>query len=796
MKGLLAAVLVCLALAAQGETVIVRSGEHDGFSRLVLPMEAAAPWQFGRTLDGYELRLGRPGVKFDLSKVFDRIPRLRLADLGTEAGGTRLTLQLSCACHAEVFEFRPSILVIDIRPGPPPSNSPFERSLEGGETASTTADPPAARRPRARPTQDMPVYDWRANAPALPSGDMGGAEAARPTAPTDVIQSPPTEPIAPSRAVAADTPPPDATDPHLSAARAELVQQLGRAASQGLLSANPQAFAPDIPVETQTLPPPPAPPDDGPPVPASSRAATTPARLSAQTALDREVQNGRAAPITPTGGPCLPDSLFDLPHWGDNRTAARQIEERRAALVGEFDRPSVTGVGALMRLYLYLGFGAEARSLPAGLQVVVPDADVLAALGDIMDEGYARRPGRLAGQAGCSGAVSLWSVLAAPEIAAGEAVDVGAVTRSFSALPLPLRRLLGPGLSGRFLDHGDLDTARAIRDAITRAPGAAGPAVDLLNARIDLADGRAAPAEAAIRRVAVTDDPASPDALVMLVDTEVATGGSVDRATIDSIAALAHQFRGTATGRRLTRAHLLALGLAGDFDGAIRELATLRALPDAVATGADALWALLADRGSDEALLRHGLNVRDATDAARKTHVTLAKRLIGLGFPDEGLAWLAPLVPPTDAERLLAARAWLATGDTNGAVALLDGLVGAEAAELRAEVAARDGDHSAASAAYLAVGATKEAGEEAWQAGDWQTVRTIGAAEQQAAVAIVGAPDALAHPSEPAAAATVAAAPLAGPLAQDRALVDGSVKARGVLQALLASTEVPPAATP
>lgn len=785
MRTFLTILLICVALAARGETIVVRSGEHDGFSRLVLPMAKPSAWTFGRTLDGYELRLGRPGVLFDLSGVFDRIPRLRLADLGTAEDGTRLTLQLSCACHAEIFEFRPNILVIDIRPGPASPNSPFERMLEADGTVPANVGTPPVQRPHPRPSQDMPVYDWRSNTPALPRA------AATASLPPPAVSAP-AELVVPAAAPTGGdpSPPPLAADPRTVAARTELLQQLGRATSQGLLSANPQAFAPDLPAEPAAPPVVAAPtPTTAPDVPAAPNAA----RLRAQTALDREVQMGNDAPVTPSGGACLPDSLFDFRQWGDNRSAPQQIEARRAALVGEFDRPSVPDVAALMRLYLYLGFGAEARGLPAGMRVAVPDGDVLSSLADILDNGRARSPGRLAGQAGCSGAVSLWSVLAEPVIAPGETVDTGAIVRSFSALPLGLRRLLGPGLSVRFLDHGDVDVARTIRDAITRAPGEPGRAVDLLSARIDLADGKTASAEAAIRRVAAGDGPSSPDALVMLVAQQVANGGQLDSATVDSIAALARQYRGTGAGRRLARAHLLALALAGNFDGAFDELVALRGTPDVDASGTNSLWALLANRGSDEALLRHALVVPDPKEADRNVCVTVATRLIALGFPAEGLAWLAPLLPPTDTERLLAAQARLAMGDTKAAAAMLDGIAGADAAGLRAATAAQGGDHSGAEAAYLAIGAASAVGSEAWRAGDWRTVATMGRPEQQAAVAIVL--PATAAPTQPSAPAGETATS-DGPLAHARALVDGSAKARGILQTLLSSTEIPPGMAP
>ncbi len=82
-------------------------------------------WALGRTEDGYELGLPASVTSFDLTRAFEKIPRNRLAALWQDPQTGRLRFSLACACHAFAFEFRPDIVVIDIRSGPAPAESAF-----------------------------------------------------------------------------------------------------------------------------------------------------------------------------------------------------------------------------------------------------------------------------------------------------------------------------------------------------------------------------------------------------------------------------------------------------------------------------------------------------------------------------------------------------------------------------------------------------------------------------------------------------------------------------------------------
>ncbi len=777
IRWLLALTLLLITSVARAETIVVHSGEHDGFSRLVLPMETPAHWQFGRTLDGYELRLGRPGVVFDLSQVFNRIPRERLADLGTTADGTRLTLQLSCSCHAEIFEFRPTVLVIDIRPGAPPANSPFEKMLDDTAGSGDPLGKTGTVRPRAQPNDVMQVYDWKAGLPSLP-----------------------VNPALPFPTAKLDPAPASAAEARVAEAQTTLIEQLGRAASQGLVNAR------TTPIETVASPT--ATTENG--VPMVTPTSTTPSppslpRVTAKTALDREIQTNLPGQNSTNGEACLPVGSVDVPAWGNQEPVPLQIEKHRQGMVGEFDKPSVAAVEGLAHLYIYLGFGAETRTLIDAMQVTLPDADLLKSLASIVDDDRPPRPGVLAGKLGCGGPEAMWSVLSQPTLASSDSVNINAVIQAFSALPAHLRRLLGPRLAERFLAIHDLDTVRTIRDALIRAGRDPNPDAQLLNAQFDLAQGKPHEAEATIAMVAKTDGQSTPDALILLVDQAAENGKPVDPSLIDSIAALAKQYRDTTTGRDLDRAHILALGSVNDFGAAFREFATLRSNPDASASGAEALWAMLAAKGHDADVLRYAMDAKAAPEASRKTHDMIARRLIDLGFPAAAQTWLAVFTPLSPDEEILRATALVAQGSLDAAITVARALPGKNAAQVLGEAYSGLGNYAGAAKAYAASGSPAKQGAAAWRAQDWQTAAQLGAdAERQAIklalTAQAGGRDAVSTQSNVSADATPTSATGAqkqdppNVLANDRALVTESRAARTALEALLAAdlTKVAP----
>lgn len=107
----------CAASAASAEVVTVRSGDHPGFTRLVLSVPADRPWALTRSAAGYTLDTGNPADSYDLDGVYDRIQRNRIVALTAGATAGQLAIAVGCACHADAFQWLPDKVVVDIIDG-------------------------------------------------------------------------------------------------------------------------------------------------------------------------------------------------------------------------------------------------------------------------------------------------------------------------------------------------------------------------------------------------------------------------------------------------------------------------------------------------------------------------------------------------------------------------------------------------------------------------------------------------------------------------------------------------------
>ena len=156
MRGWAALILLWLwsAACAQAQVITLTSGEHAGFTRLVLQSSERFTWRAQIDARGANLRLPAQARLQGLERVFTRIPRTRLAALQAE-GGT-LRLDLGCDCALSIWEERAGLVVIDILPSG--SNAPPGPTLAEAagsalarerrlEIPTETPDPPMALAP-------------------------------------------------------------------------------------------------------------------------------------------------------------------------------------------------------------------------------------------------------------------------------------------------------------------------------------------------------------------------------------------------------------------------------------------------------------------------------------------------------------------------------------------------------------------------------------------------------------------------------------------------------------------------
>ena len=400
-----------LSLASPGlaQPVRVTSGEHDGFTRLVFDYGRPVDWQVGRSLDGYELRLAEVPPPYDLSNAFDLIGTSRLAAIWSAPDSGQLNIGLACACHAIPFEFRPGIIVIDLKDGAPPTGSSFEVMLDG--TLADPITPRAVTRPRSRPqisdttAADEPTtlsgvapYDWTKSVHA----DLRASQGRLPVSPI-----PPSE--------AALLPP----DPGLQPLRDQILHQIARGASQGVV---------DMALPTPEQP-------EKAPAPHPSTQIRIGEAQTSVTSADRSQQGDLDA----QGHPCTDAKALTFSDWGDETLpAVDQMATLRQGLIGEFDRPDPEALARAIQFQLFLGFGAEARQLISVLDEAPPEAEIWRALSFLVD-GETDPAGRFEGQAACAGPAALWAVLGDPALSPGDPIDTEAVRLAFSDLPLHLR---------------------------------------------------------------------------------------------------------------------------------------------------------------------------------------------------------------------------------------------------------------------------------------------------------------------------------------------------------------------
>lgn len=94
--------------------ILVRSGEHSGFTRLVFYLNALQDWRV--TQDGFSVTVVAVGAAdgFQTDELYDRIGRTRLLAL-TEKTTDTAQLDLACDCIVETLLLRGRLLVVDIR---------------------------------------------------------------------------------------------------------------------------------------------------------------------------------------------------------------------------------------------------------------------------------------------------------------------------------------------------------------------------------------------------------------------------------------------------------------------------------------------------------------------------------------------------------------------------------------------------------------------------------------------------------------------------------------------------------
>jgi len=727
--------LVCLPASVLAQSVVVRSGEHGDFSRLAFEFSTPLEWKMGRVSGGYEIRLQGNRSVIDASGIYRRISRNRIKDISVSADNSRIALVLGCECYADAFEFRPGLLVVDIKDGAPTDNSGFEdvfRSDEISDLPQEEVIPDVSVENVVEPgngeVQDRGVdaIDTAPNISELPP-----LSKRQPASKADAMMTPKIPLVVMGGS--------QRSIDRISDMQSEMLLQIGRAAAQGLLDAN----LPD-PVEK-------------PPVSESREAESIEkeqpllhpqVNIRVENSVDRELARLLPEkPATAAGVVCLPDEALDVAGWGDPDSIWQNISRQRRSVSGEFDKADAHVVEALAKAYIYAGFGAEAESVINEFNTKLEDENLLKTMAQIVD-GYV--PGAnmvFDGQTGCDSAVALWAVLAMPKLSVGLDINRSQVTGTFSGLPIHLRRSLGPKLAQRFLDIGDIDTARVLRNAIARAPGSPGPEFRLLDVRLDRERGYDVPTEKALESIVSENSAVSIEALIELLEAKLEQQSEVNSGLITTAESYIQEQKTTQAGIDLMRVLALTYAQSGNLPAALeklREIGSGERL-DKVAEGKiwEGVMESAVNVATEEAFLRFVFSTRkDISDQAFSRN--LLRKIVGRVL-DSGLSGLAkelldaPASPTAD-DRLLLARAAIIENNPQDAVNLLNPVSGKEAIRLKARAYELMNKYVDAAKEFASISDDNRHHEAVWRAGDWKYLQDSGSDIEKAAAKIMTSP--------------------------------------------------------
>lgn len=778
--------LQCFPNTALADQISVRSGEHKGFTRLVLDLPGPRSWQLKTEGTRAQIKIEGAKSNFDLTRAFRKIGTDRVSDLQPNPDENALDISLNCECGVEAFTVGNRMLVIDIKE-PTETNKQkrlaFNASVGSGLAgnilppyADLSARTFAAQTGVNRPVLAFNPTSKKINIPLtlrrlperVPPSDITASIAKLPSLRSDIERS-----------------------KRISEAEKRLAKQLGRAASQGLLKARTEKPKALIKAPLSSSPKKQSATDPR-KTPKSTKLKVPGVNLRAVTSADRDfLQALNELPLNANGSQCLADEALNVPAWASKEPFTHQLGTLRSGLVREFDRPDAEQAMALAKFYIHFGFGAEALYVLKLSNLTDQNAQLLSTLAEIVEYGNALTPTPFSNQFNCDTAAALWAILAIETLPSSVELNEQAVLRSLSAFPAHLRRQLGPIISARLSKSGRGNLASKVLRVVERGVKVPDASFKMARAEQKLTDGKFKSASQDLNQVITSNTELSPKALLKLINSNLEADLTVELNIAKLAGAYAKEYRKQPIGAELRRAHILALAKAKAFDEAFRELNAYAhdGNPQNVEQIRHEAIVVLSKLGTDTEFLTYATANPPTTVqflGAGKS-VLIASRFIELGFPAQGLRLLHSneSEPRSERNRILAAKALLLLRKPRQAEATILGLSGNGADQIRAKARSLSGDHQAAQKLYEAIDQNAAMLEQAWLAGDWPTLRD---SEDKTLVEIAE----LASPEKTKANSSFAEHAV---LARNRALVSESEAVRRTLDDLLSKYPIPNAKT-
>jgi hypothetical protein len=682
--------LLCLPHALQAQSLKITSGEHENFTRLVVPVPRGAAWNIDQSGRIVTFSLTESNGDYDTSGVFALVPRERLTDIYSESG--TVTVTLGCDCKVTTFVTRDRFVVLDV--------SALDVALDGNVIQTTDADGVKVGEridnPLPGPSISLPLVPKRSGASFSPS-----------LQPTDLPLRA-REPQSVSERAA------------LNAMQERLVKELSKAATQGVLTSDTghpfhrgeQQDETGRDVAEQAKPK---------ALPDVSRQSANNMRVTSSKDL-APLQQTTLETLSISEQNCTTNEDLDVVSWADDAPFHIQLGQARQNLYGEFDRLDTYWAIKLAKLFLHFGFGAEALSILSLDPDLKTSESLLYELAHIFEHGKAPTNSNLRASLDCETDVALWAILAKEDLEIAHEIDPNAALRALNKLPVHLRDFLAPALSERFLSHGDTNAAASALRSLERQSATLPAAAKMAQANIAIDEGDINKGANTLADVIDDNVSQSPRALITLVETKHAAGEPITPEIASLVEAYAKEYDGAEIGPALRRAHVLALVKSGQFDQAfqvIHERGVKSEDPDAIELLSQVLREVITE-ANDVVFLEHlfAQDQRDINRLPTRPKLLLAKRLIQLGFPKRAEPVVTSIPDrPLDSERqILLAEISLELGQPQKGLAALIQVDSNEADIIRAKAHLLANEHLEAAAIFRKVQNTEAAQNAEWLA--------------------------------------------------------------------------------
>ena len=670
-SGVILMLLILLApINAQAQAASLQSGEHPNFSRLVATLPIGAAWSVEHRGRKVTLTVNQWTSGFDTSTVFTFIPRDRILEL-TQSEES-LTILLGCDCRVAAFVERGRYLVIDVASAGVSLPIPFIEDLLASKAIT------------ALPTQSALATERTMN--------FGEA------------------PLRSSPKV-------------LQRMKIALSQEIGTAVTKGILLAkrpvnNSEEVDNEIDLDPSSLPLSKS---------ENSFKETNQVNLLISNSRDKvQISTLPTKGLTSVDQPCVSDEEVDTHTWSNQRPFHLQVSELRRNLYKEFDEVDPEIAQRLAKLFLYFGFGIEARLVLLAEKAEKSNYQTLLAIAEIIDNGYMQDPGTFGSMKQCEGDIALWALLAKAELDTSEAISTDYAVNSLGRLPEQLRAIIAPEFAKRLRQYGDFETSEAALRTLSRVSNVKPASAAIIAAQLEAAKGDHEAASILLERVIAQNMPEAPEAIIALIDANFSNGVPVTAETARLVEAFAEELNDSPLGPELNRVNFLSLISNDEFHLASNFLEEPSITDQISNLRAERIFFVaLTHRADDITFSQHALGISEKSIATmpKLDQLAMLGRLLSLGFTIEAEKLLAMLSddPENTDQQLIATEIWLRLDKPLRAKSALTNIQSVLADQMRAKADEMLGRHESAHDLYESAGNAERASQNALLAESWSS---------------------------------------------------------------------------